>query len=121
MNKKILIADDVEVVLKLEEVLLKRTGCEIIRAKTGTEALRKIQEEKPRIALIDIFMPEMNGDAVCKFVKSNPELKDVRIIMVTSRGDKENEERCRRAGCDYFLTKPLHHTEFLEAVKRFLE
>lgn len=114
---KILIADDLEVVLKLEEILLKRTGCQVIKAKNGTEALKKIRTERPHIVLLDLMMPEMNGDVVCKFVKSNDKLADTTVIIVTSKGDKQDEERCRRAGCDYFLTKPIKQNELLNIVR----
>ena len=120
-NGKILIADDLEVVLKLEEILLKRTGCEVIKAKNGTEALKKIQTERPHIVLLDLMMPEMNGDVVCKFVKSNEKLAATTIIMVTSKGDKDDEERCRRAGCDHYLTKPIKQAELLNIVRDALK
>lgn len=118
---KILIVDDLEVVLKLEEILLKRTGCEVIKAKNGTEALKKIQTEKPHIVLLDLLMPEMNGDVVCKFVKSNEKLAKTTIIMVTSKGEKEDEDRCRKAGCDYYLTKPIKQNELLGIVRDVLK
>ena len=114
---KILIVDDLEVVLKLEEILLKRTGCEVIKAKNGTEALKKIQNDRPHIVLLDLMMPEMNGDVVCKFVKSNDRLASTTIIMVTSKGEKEDVERCKRAGCDYYLTKPIKQNELLAIVR----
>ncbi len=118
---KILIADDLEVVLKLEEILLKRTGCEVIKAKNGTEALKKIQLERPQIVLLDLMMPEMNGDVVCKFVKDNKKLADTTIIMVTSKGEAADEERCRRAGCDHFLTKPIKQNELLGIVREVMK
>lgn len=118
--KKILIADDAEMILKLEEFFLKRTGCEIIKAKTGVEALKKIQTEKPRVALLDIEMPEMSGDAVCKFVKSNQATRETVVIMVTSHGKKDDEEKCRRAGCDHFMTKPINHKELIAKVEEAL-
>ncbi len=114
---KILIVDDLEVVLKLEEILLKRTGCEVIKAKNGTEALKKIQTERPHIVLLDLMMPEMNGDVVCKFVKSNERLASTTIIMVTSKGEKEDIDRCKRAGCDFYLTKPIKQNDLLAIVR----
>jgi len=117
---KILIADDVEMVLRLEELFLKRLGCQVIRAKTGPEALRKIQAEKPKVVLLDLEMPEMTGDAVCKFTKSSPSTKNIVVIMVTSHGKKEDEDRCRRSGCDYFITKPIDHKELIARVEEAL-
>ncbi|MCX5868248.1 MAG: response regulator [Proteobacteria bacterium] len=119
-SEKILIVDDADMVLKLEEILLKRTGCEVIKARNGIEALKRVQEERPRVVLLDIIMPEMNGDVVCKFIKSNPALKDISVIIVTSRGDEETRDRCARSGCDSYFTKPIEHQKLLEAVQGYL-
>lgn len=118
---KILVVDDVEVVLKLSEILLKRTGSLIIKAKDGQEALKRIQTEKPHIVLLDLFMPQMNGDVVARFVKQNPETRDTTIILITARGDEQTRQRCSHAGVDYFLTKPIHHDELLEIVRAELK
>lgn len=114
---KILIVDDVEVVLKLEEILLKRTGSEVLKAKDGREALQMIRDHEPDVVLLDLVMPEMNGDVVTRFVKESPETRDAAVIIVTSKGDESTEERCRSAGCDYFLTKPIRHDALLEIVR----
>ncbi len=119
-DKKILIADDVEMMLNLEELLLKKTGCAIIKAKTGTEALKLIQLEKPDIVLLDLIMPEMSGDVVCKFVKNNASLKGIKIIMVTSKGEEEAKQRCLAAGCDHYVTKPINHVELMGLVTGYL-
>lgn len=120
-KSKILIADDMDTVVKLETILLRRTGSEILVARTGTEALKKVQIEKPKVVLLDLAMPEMNGDVVCKFIKGNPTLKDTKVIIITAKGEKDSEERCRNAGCDHFMTKPIKHTELLRIVDNFLK
>lgn len=114
---KILIVDDVEVVLKLEEILLKRTGSEVIKAKDGKEALQLIRDRHPHVVMLDLIMPEMNGDVVARFVKQAPETKDSTVLVVTSKGDESTEQRCLEAGCDYFLTKPIQHDRLLEIVR----
>lgn len=120
MNK-IVIADDADMILSLEEIFLKRIGCQVIKARTGVEALKIIQTEKPRVALLDLEMPEMNGDTVCKFVKNNPASQNTVVIMVTSHGKKEDEDRCRRSGCDHFMTKPINHKELVAKVEEALK
>ena len=120
MKKTILIADDAQSVVKLEEILLKRTGCRIITAYDGFEALKKIQQEVPDVVLLDYAMPGMTGESICRVIKSRPELAKIRVIIVTAKGEKEIEERCRRAGCDAFLRKPLSFKELVEVVSRML-
>jgi two-component system alkaline phosphatase synthesis response regulator PhoP len=118
---KILVVDDVEVVLKLSEILLKRTGSIVIKAKDGQEALKKIQAEKPDIVLLDLFMPQMNGDVVTRFVKQNPETRGTTVILITAKGDESTRRRCVQAGVDYFITKPIRHDELLEIVRNELK
>lgn len=121
LSKKILIADDTELVLKLEEILLKRAGCEIIKAKTGPEAIEKFEVEKPFLALLDLVMPGMEGDRVCQYVKGKPDLKKSFIIIVTSHGQPETRARCEKAGCDKFMTKPIDSKELVAIVNNSLK
>lgn len=118
---KILIVDDVDVVLKLEEILLKRTGSSVLKAKDGREALNLAQTEHPDIVLLDLVMPEMNGDVVTRFIKQSPATKNTTVIMVTGKGDDATAERCKAAGADFFLTKPIRHDQLLEIVRGVLD
>lgn len=118
---KILIVDDVEVVLKLEEILLKRTGSQVIKAKDGREALALVQQQKPDIVLLDLVMPEMNGDVVTRFIKQAPATANTTVIIVTSKGDDATAERCKNAGADYFLTKPIRQDQLLQIVRSVLD
>jgi two-component system alkaline phosphatase synthesis response regulator PhoP len=118
---KILIVDDVEVVLKLGEILLKRTGSEIIKAKDGEEAIRKVKTEKPHIVILDLVMPKMQGDVVSRIIKQNPDTQKTTVILLTSRGDETTKKECEKAGVDYFLTKPIQHDTLLEIVRKELK
>ncbi|MCL4478930.1 MAG: response regulator [Deltaproteobacteria bacterium] len=117
-KEKLLIADDTATVLMLEEILLKKTGYDILKAKTGTEALKRVQLEKPRFALLDLVMPEMNGDAICRFIKSSEDLKHIKVIIITSHGNSEDRERAIKSGCDYFITKPINKKELLDIIAK---
>ncbi len=117
-REKLVIADDMDTVLMLEEILLKKTGYEIIKAKTGTEALKKIQLLRPRVALLDLVMPEMNGDAICRFIKSNSDLKHIKVVIITSHGRPEDKARAINSGCDYFMTKPVNSRQLLDIVTK---
>lgn len=117
---RIVIADDASMILDLEEILLERTGCEIVRASNGAEALKKIETVRPTVVILDLMMPGLSGEAVCKFIKNDPRLKGTRVLIVTSKADRDNEERCYRAGADYFLAKPIDRGEFLNRVNACL-
>ena len=118
---KILIADDMETFLRLEKMLLERSGYEIIMAKTGGEAIKKIQMEKPSLVFLDMLMPDMNGDAVCRFVKTNKSLKNIPVIMVSTKSEPEYKDRCYQAGCDDYVTKPVTQRDLFEKIKKFVK
>src|SRR5262249_7351130 len=106
-GKKILLVDDASVFLSLAGKMLERTGAHILTAQNGIDAVKMIQSENPDVIVLDLVMPEMTGDKVCYAVKADPATSDIPVIIVTSRGMPEEIERCRRAGCDDFLTKPV--------------
>lgn len=106
-GKKILLVDDASVFLSLAGKMLERTGAHILTARNGIDAIRIVQTENPDVIVLDLVMPEMTGDKVCQMVKGDPATSDIPVIIVTSRGMPEEIERCRRAGCDDFLTKPV--------------
>jgi uncharacterized protein (TIGR02266 family) len=119
-KEKILIADDMETFLRLEKMLLERSGYDIVMAKSGAEAIKKIQTEKPQLIFLDLLMPDMNGDVVCRFVKTNKTLKHIPVIMVTTKGDPDSRERCAQAGSDDFITKPVTQRDLFEKISKFI-
>jgi len=120
-SKKILLVDDMRTFLELEKTFLKRSGCQVLTAKSGKEALEKIYSELPDLVLLDLLMPDMNGDKVCEIVKKDKMLKEIQIVMVSSSGKKEDIERCRKAGCDDYLTKPIKQKELLDKTAQILK
>lgn len=119
-QKKILLVDDVRLFLNLEETFFRRTGCSIFTAQTGEQALEIARNEKPDLILLDMLMPKMNGDEVCRKIKSDPELSGIKIIMVTTQSDEETQARCREAGCDDYITKPINQKELIRKAARHL-
>lgn len=119
-KEKILIVDDMDTFLKLEKMLLERSGYEIVTARTGVEALKKVQTDKPRLVFLDMIMPEMTGDAVCRFIKTNKNLKHIPVVMVTTKSDPGSRDRCLQAGCDDYMTKPVTQRDFFDKIKKFI-
>lgn len=115
---KILLVDDMRNFLNLEVSFLRRADSKIITAKDGVEALKLAKIEKPDIIMLDVVMPKMNGIECCRILKSDPSLKKIPVIMVTST-DKEAESM--KAGCDDFVRKPINESAFLEEIKKFVD
>ncbi|HEY3175769.1 MAG TPA: response regulator [Candidatus Polarisedimenticolia bacterium] len=118
---RVLLVDDVRIFLEFERPFFERAGCVILTASTGTEALRIAREESPHIVLLDYEMPGMNGDEVCRKIKEDPATRHIPVLIVTSHREPAVLERCQRAGCTDFVTKPVTGRELLEKVVRILQ
>ncbi len=121
MSQKVLLVDDVRFFLELERSFLDREGFEVLTAESGQAAIDLARRERPAAVLLDLHMPGMAGDEVCRTIKADPELRTIPVIMVTSGQKDEERRRCLAAGCDGFLRKPLSQSELLETIGRFLK
>lgn len=119
-DKKLLLVDDVELFLAMEKSILSRRAFEIHTAQSGQEALEKARSVQPDMILLDLNMPDMNGDEVCSVLKSDPETSDIPIIIVTSEKETGALERCVDAGADKFFFKPFHGESLLAAVEELM-
>lgn len=119
-KSKILLVDDVQLILELEKNFLKNLPVSILTARNGQEALELIRAERPNLVYMDMNMPVMDGPTCCAAIKSDPDIGTTPIIMVTTAGQQGDEAHCRRAGCDDFMTKPIDRREFLEKGCRYI-
>lgn len=106
-NPVILIVDDNLTNLKLVQYLLSAKGYDVCTACDAPSALASIQEHLPRLILMDIQLPGMDGLTLTRKLKSDPQTKDIPIIALTAFAMKGDEERALEAGCDGYLSKPL--------------
>ncbi len=119
--KKILIADDNENIREALTYLLEDQGYLLSLAKDGAETLLRVKEVRPDILFLDIMMPGMNGYDVCRAIKSDPELKDIYVIMLTAKGQVAEQERGREVGADEYIVKPFSPMEILAKIKNILD
>lgn len=91
-----------------------------IAAANGEEALAKVNEEHPDLILLDVMMPRMSGFEVCRHLKSDPQTRDIQIIMVTALNEVGDHERAVDSGTDEFLTKPVNRVELITRVRSLL-
>lgn len=117
---KILLVDDTELFIALEKSYLQRESFTFLTARSGEEALHLIRKEKPDLIILDLIMPGIDGDEVCRRLKSDPLTNTIPVIMVSSHGDPELEQRCHKAGCDAFVAKPLKREDLLETIDRLI-
>ena len=122
-RKRILVVDDdpiiVEtIVLSLEE---DEFDYEVISASDGFEAGLQVEHFKPHLLILDIMMPDIKGYEVCKRVKSNPETKDTKIVVLSAYLDEEKFKQMKEHGADACYSKPLPLPQLKEEVARLLE
>jgi CheY-like chemotaxis protein len=119
-KKNLLIVDDAELFLNMQQSFLSREDFVIHTAKSGTEAIDRARATHPDLILLDLYMPDMNGDAVCTELRSDPEFARTPILIVTSDQKPANLVKCVEAGCDGFVYKPFSREQLLGIVQQNL-
>jgi CheY-like chemotaxis protein len=116
--KKVLIADDEALNAEMLALVFAYWGYEVVSAADGREALQRAKEAKPDALLLDVLMPEMEGVAVTRAVRDDPELGTCPVVLFSSAD--ESEVGWREAGADAFLQKPIDVRRLPELVDRLL-
>ena len=111
-----LVVDDSITVRKVTTRLLERHGMEVVTAKDGVEAMSRLQDLHPDIMLLDIEMPRMDGFEVATLVRHDERLRDLPIVMITSRTGEKHRERARSLGVNNYLGKPYQEAQLLEVI-----
>lgn len=120
MAKKILIVDDEPNIVISLEFLMRREGFEVSIARDGEEALAHIRAERPDLVLLDVMMPKVNGFEVCQAVRADPELADLRILMLTAKGREAEIAKGLALGADAYVPKPFSTRDLVVQVKSLL-
>jgi chemosensory pili system protein ChpA (sensor histidine kinase/response regulator) len=115
----ILVVDDSITVRRVTQRLLKREGYRVTLASDGLDALEKLQEEKPTVVLSDIEMPRMDGFDLARNIRGDARLRDLPIIMITSRIAGKHREHAKELGVDHYLGKPYSEDELLGLVRSY--
>ncbi|MCG6939175.1 MAG: response regulator, partial [Gammaproteobacteria bacterium] len=119
--KTIMVVDDSITIRKITERILKRYGIEVILAKDGVDATNLLQESVPDLILLDIEMPRMDGFEVTSFVRNDARLKNVPIIMITSRAGSKHKQKAMEIGVNKYLGKPFQEDELIRNINRILK
>jgi len=119
--KKILVVDDLLEVRELVEVTLQVEDYKIIKAHNGQMAVELAKEEKPDLIIMDIMMPgEIDGLEATRIIKSDPETKNCKVIMLTAKGQEFDKQKGFNAGADDYFVKPFSPLELIRKVEGVL-
>ena len=113
---RILLVDDMKTIRTHARALLANGHFDIREAADGEEALALAKAIQPHVVLMDIVMPKMDGITCCRRLKKDHASKNIKVIMVTGKGDYRQIAEAFRAGCDDYITKPINADELREKV-----
>jgi two-component system cell cycle response regulator DivK len=119
MSKRILVVEDQEDNRQILRDLLGNAGFELVEAENGEEALLAVARLPPDLILMDIQLPLMDGYEATRRIRTNPDLKLVPIIAVTSYALSGDEDKAFAAGCDAYVTKPYSPRQLLAKVREY--
>lgn len=120
-KKTVLIVDDVELFIQLHVSYLGTTRYNIHTAVSGNEGLEKAHSLKPDLILLDFLMLDMNGDEVCRILKSDPETSSIPIVLVSSHTSEQSRSIIGSSGCDGLIFKPVRRDLLLSVVENLLK
>lgn len=120
MTAKILLIEDNAQNSYLATFLLEQRGHKIVHAETGPIGLELAAQVQPDLILLDIQLPGMDGHEVARTLKSEPNLRQIPIIAVTSYAMVGDREKCLAAGAEGYIEKPINPDSFVAEVERFL-
>jgi len=117
--KKILLVDDSKTELHVLSELLNKHGYKVSTAENGEEAMRRLQEEKPDLILMDVVMPGQNGFQLTRAITRDPLFADVPVIICTSKNQETDRVWGMRQGARDYVVKPVNPDELLAKIKAF--
>lgn len=120
MKPKILLIEDNEQNRYLVTFLLEQSGYDVVPAESGPLGIELAGKIRPSLILLDIQLPGMDGYAVARALKSDPELQAIPIVAVTSYAMVGDREQSMAAGCNGYMEKPINPETFVGEVERFL-
>jgi putative two-component system response regulator len=117
---RVLVADDTESVRMLFMKLLSADGHDVVVVQDGAQAIEAAQTHQPDVILLDITMPQLDGFAVCRRLKSDPAFRRTQVVLVTGLSDMSDRIKGLEVGADDFLSKPVHPHELRARVRSLL-
>ena len=119
-GNKILVVDDEPNIVRSLTFVLNKGGYDVSFAMDGEQAMTMIRDSKPNILILDVMMPNKSGYEVCNEIKSDPDLRDIHIVMLTAKGQDDDRETALSQGADEYISKPFSPIKILARVKELL-
>ncbi len=118
---RVLLADDSPNAQRMGERILREEGFEVVSVTDGETAFLRFADVDPDVVLADVYLPTRSGFELCRWLKSRPESKHVRVVLTAGILEPFDEEEARRAGCDAVLRKPFEASIVMDTIKPLIE
>ncbi|MBW8773414.1 MAG: response regulator [Gemmatimonadetes bacterium] len=119
-GKTVLVVDDEDHLRKLLCDLLQREGYRTVEARDGAEAIARVDQHAPDLMLLDLTLPGLDGYGVQAQLRSRADTRQLPVVVLTAKGDEDNEVRVLQAGADDFLTKPFRARALYARLEKIL-
>jgi len=113
---RILLADDSPHAQRMGERILREEGFEVVSLTDGNAAMLRLADVDPDLILADVFLPGKSGFELCRYVKSEPRFKHVRVVLTAGLLEPFDEDEAKRAGCDGILKKPFEASKVVSTI-----
>ena len=117
---KVLVIDDSNTIRRSAEIFLKQSGCQVILAEDGFDALAKIADNDPDLIFCDILMPRLDGYQTCALIKKSPRFSETPVVMLSSKDGLFDRARGRIAGSQEHVNKPFTQEELIDVINKYV-
>ncbi|MBM4135747.1 MAG: response regulator [Nitrospira sp.] len=114
--KRVVVIDDEPFILMMIEDKLKNAGIQVTTIRDSKQAMGAIKKERPDLVITDWMMPDLSGIELCRMLKSDPDVKDIPVFMLTAMGQNPEEQLGTQSGVEKYLTKPFSPNLLLKMV-----
>ena len=118
---KILVIEDHAEDLKLVDLVLRTAGHDVSTAETAEQAIAAIQKDRPQLIFLDLDLPGMDGLALVRKLKADPDMRDIHIVAVTCYAEQYPKVAALAAGCDAYILKPINTRELSDQLTAVAE
>lgn len=116
----LMVVDDNMVNLKLASDLLEIEGFNVLRCSDAESALKVLEDTLPRLILMDIALPGMDGLQLTRLIKENTRTKNIKVVALTAFAMAADKDKVLAAGCDGYITKPIDTRKFKEQIDSYM-
>ncbi len=117
-KKTVIVVEDEQDAAEMFAEMMRVSGYQVQTALGSQRAMALIAESRPDVVVLDIMMPDISGLDVLKFIRSQPALANIPVVVVSARGTPADVRACLEAGASCYLVKPIGFLELKEAVEK---